>query len=122
MEYTYRFWGYDLVGQGHSIPSVFKLILCSFLFCKCISFETCFFFKALYFHSDQDIKEVKCPGFSESISEGDVRWEKGKLWIGDWSDTSCLWYTYSNKLGPRLTYLIYLGYAAPSQKYLAVNL
>ncbi|XP_062605505.1 dihydrolipoyllysine-residue succinyltransferase component of 2-oxoglutarate dehydrogenase complex, mitochondrial-like [Saccostrea cucullata] len=28
----------------------------------------------------QDIKEVKCPGFSESISEGDVRWEKA---VGD---------------------------------------
>lgn len=28
----------------------------------------------------QEIKEVKCPGFSESISEGDVRWEKA---VGD---------------------------------------
>lgn len=30
-----------------------------------------------FFLTDQEIQEVKSPGFSESISEGDIRWDKG---------------------------------------------
>ena len=33
----------------------------------------------IYSVLDGDVKTVNCPPFAESITEGDIRWEKGKM-------------------------------------------
>ena len=45
----------------------------------CHSFTSCCHSTLYFFLTDDEIRTVNTPGFADSVTEGDIRWEKGKI-------------------------------------------